>query len=225
MKNRIFYSISICLLAWMQSSGQNLTGERDRNLSRQHNFFELGINVYQMDLNHGPDNNLDVAGSVQHNFFRGMMFRYVFGKNALRTNFDFYNQEVHQSDWESYLKEGRSKVSTFSVGYQRFFRKARFSPYVFADLIYRYSIEKGTERKGFYWNDYYNGPYKSITNLFSGAGGLGLRYNPFRSLVLNLESNVWYYFSTTNFIDNHKSSHRTRDYLVYPIRTSVSFIF
>lgn len=219
----------LILLAIQVFAGSYLSGQDQTPAPRpKTHFCELGFNLYRLDyassyLYQGYYS----YNSFEHNFFRGMNFKYYFGKNAIRSSAD-YRKEGSYPDATLPFSEARlSKAGSLTLGYQRLFFKGRFSPYVFTDLGYMH-----LEKRGSYQYDCYvsippdfNRNYHLITSFFSVSTGLGLRYTPLKPLVLSLEGNIQYYMLREKDLNNKTSPYRTRGLLFNPLQFSLGFIF
>jgi len=221
--------LAIYLVVSGELSSQNLAGEGNSNLSKKKNYCEGGINIYRLDhpIYSYYLQYYDEYKKLENNFFRGINFKYYFGKNAFRCNFDYYKEVVHVSYDESF-KEGVSKTGILNVGYQRLLRKARFSPYVFTDLSYAYSEENGMRAGYIYlfnYIGYQNRTYHLKTSSFGISPGLGLRYNPVKSIVLGVETNILYSFSFQRDVKGDKKTYESRRLIANPVQATLGFIF
>jgi hypothetical protein len=225
MKVSIIYLLLMCLGISSNLHSQNLTGERRQNLSKRPLFCEGGMSIYRLDDTDNLNNSsTSFKQKLKSNFFSGVNFKCILYRNVFRFSFDYNQQDVYATDFEGYKRTGCIRSTNVSTGYACLLRKARFSPYVFSDLVYGYTWEKGME-SGYYWfTRPSNQPYEIVTQTITGCAGLGLRYNPFRSLVLNLEGNFAYYFS---FQENRIGKHtvgRRNGLLLNPLQVSLAFI-
>ncbi len=224
------FILSFCTALHLNS--QILPGEAKPNLSKKKNFWECGINIYQLDFS----SNVYLYRSyyyqskkTENNFFRGINLNYYFGKNAVRSSLDYFTKgkDINKSD---YFLVGSnysfSRTGSLTLGYERLFLKAKFSPYIFTDLGYAYIEQKGKNFHDCYvgFAPGYSGDYFIKTSAYTVSGGLGLRYNPFRSLVLTLETNLRYYFIIEKEANNKIKTYNYNDFRLNPVQCSLRFI-
>lgn len=220
MKNRLF-NLLTCFIITVSVSAQVTSSGEPQNLSKKKNFWEGGINLYKYKFIEGP-----LPG--ENIFFNGLGFKYFSGKNVFRAGVN-YSEKINKTN--NYYRYDREKEiirsGSISVGYQRLFRKARFSPYVFSDLSYGYTEEKGIYSSFGYVINYQSDSYKRRTSSFAISSGLGLRYNPFKSLVLSVEADLYYVFSMENYRYSKNDSYKYTDHVFSfdPVQVTLGFIF
>lgn len=196
---------------------------------REH-FFELGFNLYRLDLPGNPylyRGSNHIPGKTRHNFFRGMQARYFHGKHILRASLDHSRQESMFPYLLLYpvTPKVRSQTTDLNLGYAWRFLKTRFSPYVFSDLGYTSIRQQGYYYTGDYLQATFIGPpdYHIRTSVFHIYTGLGLRYNPLRSLVLNLETHIQYFFLRESAPPGQRGT-LFRQARFHPVQLTLGFI-
>ncbi len=243
MKTKIIIASLIGLFATPQLLAQTDITAPVASDKKSPRFFETGMQLYSLDLANVDYYFQGDPKTVRNSFVNGLYFKYFSGKNVLRASLGYtervydYKEGVYPMYSSSSYRP--SNVSTFrkgevKVGYQRLFGSKKLSAYFFAELNYSYSQQKGTSGYSYYYVDalYYDYRYNYTTSDFlierSQLGiskGLGLRWNVVRSLVLNLETNVQYYYYMQQDIKHSTYKQRGLGLNFSPVQFSLGFKF
>ena len=163
---------------------------------------ELGLNLYGIEI----DVDFLGDGQSQNYYANGLQYKRDLNLHyKLRLSGQYFTRE--ESGSMTYEPIGPSTTwnyitTTFEVrsGAERsFWASSKIRPFVFADLVYRKSKDKGTSQSS--PADFGGGGTYDIdrTTEYGGViGGLGVKYSPIPSIYFGLETSIgkyWQVFS------------------------------
>lgn len=232
---------TFCLFGIVQ--GQTDSVSSSGNLSKQKRVWETGAHVYRLDLapfSYFPGVHPS-SRIVKHGFLSGLYLKYYSGVHVVRASLNYFEEEEQLPYWGYYGNSIRSRTGLFSAGYQRLFLKGRFSPYLFNDLSYSYgqkdmlppcftclTPQAGTEPIVFWDTSQLPGmvmPYRTQISAIGFSQGFGLRYNPFKSFVISVETFLHYSFVFERHSGYESRRQNYTDLRIYPVQTSIGLLF
>jgi hypothetical protein len=159
---------------------------------------EFGFNFFSLTNIHKEYDPIDrYQYKADFNYFSGVYYKYHFGKNAVRSSFDF-NQKailinIQPSKPYYYSESAKQEFVTLKAGYEREFGTKKLKTYLFSDLIFNYNHVQGIRSSPgcFGWGE--DSPFNEERFEYGIAGGGGLRYSVSKNIVLSYEFSAQQY--------------------------------
>lgn len=161
---------------------------------------EIGINLFS--LTNYENSFLSYEKSIETHFVSGIRYKRYFGQNALRVGFDYYHSNYTDITDIRYFMEGGElpagktawegdiSTVTFRIGYERKLNPSKLQPYIAADIVLSYKLDKG-EYESIYvgaLKDKFS--YSSRTTRIGVSPAVGLEYYFCDRFSASMETNL-----------------------------------
>ncbi|CAN5915442.1 hypothetical protein BH11BAC7_BH11BAC7_34870 [soil metagenome] len=155
---------------------------------------EIGVNLFSVkrfEHFHGADDRM--ISKADFNLIPGIYYKWHFGKNALRTSFDYSQKAIHRGSIDvmdpystQYFSASRKNFD-LAIGYERAFAAGKFQPYLFSDLIVNYENYTGERMNIGCFGPYGITQFSEEKFEYGISLGAGLRYNITSRIHISLE--------------------------------------
>jgi hypothetical protein len=194
---------------------------------------ELGLNLFSFSDFSATTYPATKFGS-NLNFGNGIYYKFHTNKNVWRSSISFFKQKIVINDGQqfegySFHSNGIKKAGEAKVGYQRDFCSGKLSPFIFSEFSFLYSKYTGHASEMGCFGYYGDRPFDIESFEYGISGGIGLRYEITKNIVVSIESNAKGVLSVNEDMLNHSPyypKYKNFDYRFNPLsRLGVAIAF